>query len=260
MKRKYDLVIPLGNACSCSQTLRGAGLQLLSFPFDWIGPGSIDTEVPLDLGKRVRSICSGFEGFMEAADFERFADSGEAATKEFYRNNKMKFLYLHDFPKNIPFETAFPAVRAKYQRRIHRLLQLIADSSRVLIFRLDRPDAKIQTPVSACQEALRLLSDRFPGKVFELVLMQQDDNISFDRREITELEPGLTRIRFDYRSTSPTALKSDVNLKQSAAAMKSLFGVRDYRTAAERRENRKAKLRKLMAKLSRSVRKRLGRE
>lgn len=259
MKKKYDLVIPLGNACSCSQTLRGAGLQLLSFPFDWVGPGSVDTEVPLDLGKRVRAICDGIDSWLKAEDFELFADSGEQATTEFYRNNMLKFVFLHDFPKNVPFEIAYPEVRAKYLRRFNRLHQLLENARRVLIFRLDRPDAAVQTPVTACREALQLLSARFPGTVFELILMQQDKNIPFARRKVTEVEPGLTLIRFDYRSTAPTALPSNVNLKQTEAALRSICRVQDYRTADERRANRKAKLKKLFAKLSRSVTKRLGR-
>ena len=36
MKLKYDLAIPLGEACSSTESLREAGLQLLSFPHDWI--------------------------------------------------------------------------------------------------------------------------------------------------------------------------------------------------------------------------------
>ena len=100
---------------------------------------------------------------------------------------------------------------------------------------------------------------RFPGKAFDLVLMQQDDAIPFARRTVTEIEPSLMSIRFDYHLAT-SALPSAVNLKLTAAALKSLYSVRDYRTAGERRKNRKAQLRKLFDKLKRSFAKRLGRD
>ena len=60
MRQTYDLVVPLGYACSCSQTLRRAGLQLVSFPWDWVG-------VPPP-SERCRIICEGFKDFMNLED------------------------------------------------------------------------------------------------------------------------------------------------------------------------------------------------
>ena len=37
-REHFDLIIGLGPACSCTMSLRRAGLQHLSFPYDWIGP------------------------------------------------------------------------------------------------------------------------------------------------------------------------------------------------------------------------------
>lgn len=33
---RYDLIVGMGKACSCSMSLRKAGLQHLSLPFDWM--------------------------------------------------------------------------------------------------------------------------------------------------------------------------------------------------------------------------------
>ena len=59
---KYDLIVPLGYACSCSQTLRRAGLQLASFPWDWVG-------VPPP-SERCRLICDGFKDWMNLEDLK----------------------------------------------------------------------------------------------------------------------------------------------------------------------------------------------
>ena len=62
MIKKYDLIVPLGYACSCSQTLRRAGLQLASFPWDWL--------VVPPPSERCRLICNGFKGWMNLEDLK----------------------------------------------------------------------------------------------------------------------------------------------------------------------------------------------
>ena len=34
--KRYDICFGIGEACVCSQVLRKAGLQKLSYPFDWV--------------------------------------------------------------------------------------------------------------------------------------------------------------------------------------------------------------------------------
>ena len=48
MTGKYDLILPIGEACSCSQSLRTAGLQFASFPWDWIAMHNIHNLIELD--------------------------------------------------------------------------------------------------------------------------------------------------------------------------------------------------------------------
>ena len=250
-KKNFDLIVPLGNACSCSMSLRKARLQLLSFPYDWLTPGSGEADVLTDLGNRVENICNDFKDWLNLSDFEIFADSEPTARTEYVRNPKMNMLFLHDFPKGVPLSASFAAVNAKYQKRIRRLLTLIRASKRVLFLRMDRPESKTQTPVDCCQDALQKLSGKFPGVTFEMTLLQQDASIPFSRRRYEDLGGGLTRIRFDYRSPEPNADVRAVNLKLTARALRTLYSVRDYRTPEERKTKRIAEFRRLLTKLTR---------
>ena len=61
MKLKYDLAIPLGEACSSTESLREAGLQLLSFPHDWIAPDNSGSDLSRhDFVQRARQLAGRF--------------------------------------------------------------------------------------------------------------------------------------------------------------------------------------------------------
>ena len=248
-KRKYDLAIPLGNACSCTQTLRRAKLQLLSFPYDWVTTGSRDTDILADLSNRVDDICGEFDGWLDINEFESFT-SGEFTSKaDFYRNRRLNLLFLHDFPKGVPLESSFSEINAKYQRRIKRLLELLRKSKRVLILRVDRPNMSIPTPLESCRDAIRRLSAKFPGTTFDLILLQQKADVPFEERHVEDLGSDLTRIRFDYQDRRPGMLASAVRIRETAAAVRALASVRDYRTVSERIRNLTARLRKHLNEL-----------
>jgi hypothetical protein len=52
VKRHYDFIFCVGRACIATQSLRRAGLQHATFPWDWVGdPGVYE---------RVEYICSDF--------------------------------------------------------------------------------------------------------------------------------------------------------------------------------------------------------
>lgn len=78
MTRKFDLILPIGEACCCSQSLRTAGLQFASFPWDWLAVR--------DLGKVVEINCAGGADFMRIEDMERL-EPREGHPMDFYSNN-----------------------------------------------------------------------------------------------------------------------------------------------------------------------------
>ena len=70
MRTRYDLVFGAGVACSCAQTLREAELQLLSFPFDWVGPNARCSAYDEDVLRRVNHICNDFDGWIPWVSFK----------------------------------------------------------------------------------------------------------------------------------------------------------------------------------------------
>ena len=243
--REYDLIFGIGVACSCTQTLRKAGLQLLSFPYDWLTPVS-EEDFAHDLASRVDAICNGFPDWLDERDFAFHGPNTNGKDK--YYNARLRLIFLHDFPMGVPLSQSFPAVRDKYRRRIERLLGLLRESKRVLVVRLDRPDLPFRTSLDDCRLARRKLAAAFPGTRFDFLLIQPDEAIPFERRTLERPEDGLERLAFDYRDTRPGADPSCSDFSKIVRALDGLFAVRDYRTAEEIRAHDLRRLRSRWAK------------
>lgn len=238
----YDLVFGLGNACSCSQTLRAADLQFLSFPFDWVIMSGED-----DLARRVATISDGFAGWFEKEDLEKVGVY-ETGNKDIYRNNATGTIFNHEFWRNEDIDQAYPAVRAKYNRRIRRFLDLLLSSREILVLRVDRPDQVPPTTEEECRAALRRLRALYPKARFDMLHLTMAEGVPFSERHVDDLGDGLLRMAFDYRDTTSGAPPHAVRFDVAAAAVKAVAQVRDYRTHAEKAAFRLAKKRAHWAK------------
>lgn len=232
MKKKYDLIFGLGPACSCSQALRKAELQHLSFPFDWIGPTYGQPGWDDDVRRRTDLICSEFENWLRPEDFSFHGRHTNGKDK--YFNDRLGLIFLHDFPAGQPLAETFPAVAEKYAHRCARLIKLIRRSKNVLLVRVERPDLDYRTPLDDCRYARRALAARFAPTHFDFVLLQED--ASLDRGVCREevIEDGLLRLSLDYRRQCPDADVTQPDHGITSAALCERFAVRDYRTRAER--------------------------
>ena len=245
-KLQYDLVVGFGKACSCSQTLRRAGLQFLSFPMDWITPTFGQPGWDHDLRHRADVLASGFGGWLRIEDFEFHGNHTNGMGK--YWNTRHGLMFLHDFPADVPLNESFPSVAAKYARREKRLLGLIGKSSRVLIARLDRPDLDYRTPLDDCRYARELLSKTFAPTTFDLLLVQPDPGVPPERASLETVEPGIFRLSFAYRDIRPGADAAIPRLDLTSAVVERFFSVREYRTAEEIAAHRAKKRQKRWAK------------
>ena len=234
-KRAYDLAFPIGIACSSSETLRGAGLQFLSFPGDWTSP--LIAPLPAsNLIVRIDWLCRGFDDFFNADDFI-FRSRNNETGKDVYGNMRTRYIFNHDFTAGSDLATEIPKVAAKYTRRRNRLLELIRGARRVLVFRLDFPTGADPTSVEDCRHAHRRLLETFPGVEFDFVLMQPDRTHTLETRLVEQLEPWLFRIAFDYRDPKKPDDLLYPNLKSTSAALAAFATVRDYRTHEEKRKH-----------------------
>ncbi len=129
MKRKYDLIYSLGRDCACSEYLIRAGLRTYSGPFDWItGPKFTD---------RIDIILNDFEGFLNIEDLEPLDKNINPNVvdqkNDYYKNNRSKFHFYHDFSSGIKLEESFKGVKEKYNRRIGRFYKKIGEAKNVLL-------------------------------------------------------------------------------------------------------------------------------
>jgi len=251
--RTYDLAFGLGTACSCSQTLRGAGLQYLSFPMDWTAC-AWGTPIPQDsFVQEATWICKGLDGFLCPNDL-RFIGPHEWNGKDIYGNARTHFVFNHDFPAGGDFATELPKVVAKYQRRYARLVSLIRASRRVLVVHIDFPNRFLPTPHEDCRRVREQLSATFPNVTFETLLLQCDPTIPFEKRQWATTGEGCHLLTFDYRNRAPDADPQIPDLALTGAAVQAFARVRDYRTHAEKKAYRRQKNLKHWAKVGATTR------
>lgn len=241
---EYDLIVGVGFACSCSESLRLARLQLLSFPYDWVTPRSRTPEdYALDLRARARHLCDGFAEWFLPGDF-RYGGQIPENGKDIYFNDRLGLIFNHDFPTGVPFDRALPGVQRKYRRRADRLRRCILRAKRILLVRLDRPDLEVSTPVDDCRFLRNALSARFPNRRFDVLLFTHDPKTPVTDRRTVHHDEGLTQVTFDLRNPAPGALAYQADIQRVAGVLSGLCRVRDYRTLGERVRHWLAKRRK----------------
>ena len=235
MKKMYDLAFAMGRACSCSQALRAAGLQFVSFPLDWAGP----PPVPNGLAELVEMICNDFANWFEKDDLVA-PSQGEQTTwdssgADVYHNRRTGFLFPHDFVRGADFDKAYDEAAERYRRRIARLYGLLRSAKRVLLVRIDTPVLELVTSADACVDARARLMAKFPGVAFDFIYLTIDPARPFARRLEEQVSDGVLHIAFDYVCHRPGAPGYQTETDQTAAALAAHAKVRDYRTREERR-------------------------
>ena len=161
-KKKFDLVISLGEDCACSSYLRRFNLQEYSYPFDWLTRAKLMTRVDL--------LANDFEGFLEKENvhpIEKPAGNVDE-NADYYEDRKTDFYFYHDFPAGMPFEESYAKVKAKYDRRIKRMYDLIFKSKSVLFVWWSRDKHTSSDEAATC---FKKLKNKFKGKdVYMLVV------------------------------------------------------------------------------------------
>lgn len=221
LKDQYDLAFSIGAVCACSQSLRRAGMQYASFPYDWV----VLPAVP----ERMRLLVDGFRDFMP---LDKMVRSGvnEENHHDIYVNSETGMLFVHDFPQGIPIEQVIGEVREKYRRRAERLLGMLERGGDILLLYLTIPNES-RLPDSEFVESLEIISRRFPNCRFDLLCLSQK---STGFSGVDNPSPHLFRADFDYQSKVPGSENIADEHVVAGVLKKIVRAVRDYRTAAER--------------------------
>jgi len=244
MSKTYDLVVPLGFACSCSQILRRAGLQLASFPWDWVG-----TPPP---SERCRLICTGFKDWMNLEDLQ-WAGKNDTFGHEEVRNVRTGLIIMHDFAQGVSIEEQYPAIAEKYTRRIARLDKLLKESKKILLVHIDTPVSPRPLPVEDCQKAIETMAAKYPNAEFNFLLLNLEPGRSIENRVDETPLPGVRRIAFDFKGYAPGTPAYGIEINMIADLLEREYRVRDYRTKEEIASFNKARNAKRRQKMERKM-------
>lgn len=195
MKKKYDLVFGIGAACLCSQMLRKTGLQFSSYPFDWL--------YGTDFSGRVDILTNDFKDFVNKEDltFINATNGDKDNPCDVYNNVKNGITFNHDFPQGVPLEQSYPAVKAKYDRRIDRLLKRIERSENTLIVYVEIPTSPENTTVETLLNCREKLYRRFGKENIDLLYVA-----CADERQDDLFGDHIRKIAFNYRKANGTTL------------------------------------------------------
>jgi hypothetical protein len=226
MKDKtYDLIIPLGHRCHCSDMLRRCvpvPLVKEDGPWDWSG-----TPYAAGIYKRLDLLIYGFDNFFEREDLmcslpaewaqvstdntpALYWAKRELLTKTFENmkvfNRRTLTEYVHDFKKDQDFEEGFIAVREKYLRRTNRTRRQIDGADRILlVYESHLFDDRTFVPLDSSEVRIRMrrLRSRYPTKTIDMIMFDHDHNLHANRVLEKRLMRGVIRYVTNHDMTFP---------------------------------------------------------
>lgn len=214
LNKKYDFIFSIGAACSCTQSLRSLRLQVRSLPFDWLyGCGFVD---------RCRLIASDFSTWLIKDELEYMGCRTSSSPHRYvYKNKLTGMTFNHDFFSPLSDES-FENVKAKYNRRIDRLMSSIGRSKRVLAVYIDVPTTSDALSDDELIEGYNILCSKFPDVVIDILYIHNDDKVPYDERVVESLNAHIHKQTFCYNAFCKN-LPHTVN---SLLLKKALVGIR----------------------------------
>ena len=190
-KTKYDLILSIGQACSCTEVLRKACLQFYSYPFDWLY-GSNFTE-------RIKLLCNNMENFTNKENLEYIQDI-KSTSRRLFRNKVTDISFNHDFEIYRPLDETYPEFEKKYKRRIERMYKQIDKSNKILFVYLQTPNDSNELSEEELINGLNLLKNKLGGSRVSLLYLYSDSNRQYENRQVKFLNEDLTIVKFDYNA------------------------------------------------------------
>lgn len=168
--RRYDIAFGLGVGCGVSISMRDAGVQYLSLPFDWIGCND-----PV----RLADIAAGhFKDWMRFEDLEITGVRIASQSAHFVVKNRCTGLLApHDFPAYTSLKKQYPAFAEKMSRRIARLEGLLTSAKAVLLVNVENPQRPGCLSDADLERTRSALAAVYPNAVFDLVCFQHEDGV-----------------------------------------------------------------------------------
>lgn len=201
----YDLIISIGEACSCTQCLRLLKLQNFSYPFDWLCGSSFQ--------KRIDIITSDFKDFINKEDLV-FSHSEEAISRNAYKNTSNGLVFNHDFLNTIPFDEAYEEVREKYDRRSSRLLDKIRTSSKVLFIYMSLPNSPTPLDINEILvNAQGRLAKAFPTTKCDILYISHAPELPLKQYNYENISERILKVSLFNKSLKPDDGEHVVNIE-----------------------------------------------
>ncbi len=169
MFNEYDNIISLGEACFVATTLINLNLRQFSSPFDWVmGSG---------LKYRLDCLLTDFDNFIEKENLSKLDYNDPDTDFYSYLNTKSSIVFNHEFRKNEDFNSAYPEVRERYDRRIQRLLDLLSSKQSNLLVYMDLKKPKQEITIDQLIEYMVRINHKFKTNTIELLYFRYVDNV-----------------------------------------------------------------------------------
>ena len=179
--KKYDFILPIGQACYTAYALRKINYRFTSGPFDWVYGAGLES--------RLKLFLSRFEHFFEKEDLE-FVETKEE--NDVYQNNQTGLIFNHDFPKNCNFDQDYIDVFSKYTKRIGKTLKFIDKSKKILLLYIEIPNHALAVDEKKLLELVKKANEMYKGKNIDLLYIRHDQNMEKGRVEYQDLSQNVT--------------------------------------------------------------------
>ena len=224
MKKEYDMVFSLGFSCGCSQSLRAAGLQFASYPFDWLGvPDSLTA---------AKVVGGGFEHWMDIDDFKLVdVNHGVGFCTRIYLNKRTQLGYSHEFSDMHRFEETFPKVKEMYDRRVERFMSELGKAKRILAVYLEHT-SRGKADDSTIKDTADILRGKFPGAEVDFLYFYE--NPECHAPVVESNTDGVSVVAADYRMVENGRVTQFVKVPVVASFLKEAVSAKDTRTPEDK--------------------------
>jgi len=205
LKDEYDFIFSIGEACSCTAVLRASNLQFESYPLDWLWGGNIET--------RTNLLINDFKGFFDKENLKLVGNKQNPLPCDIYKNISNSIVFNHDFPLDGSFDSDYPAIKEKYDRRIKRLYNNIEKAQNILIVYIQAPntdDGKIKYLRKRIEDCYEKISKKWEDKNIKLLYLFPKKPFFIEKR-IERLNKNILLARFNYRHPDLTTEPHVVN-------------------------------------------------
>ena len=207
MKKQYDLIFGIGEACLCSQALRNDNLQVFSYPFDWVY-GAL-------LHNRVEILTNKFKDFFNKEDLVKIGSrTSQEEPRDNYKNNATNICFPHEFSYRADFNECYADINEKYTRRINRLLSQISTAKSILIVFVEIPNiSENNTNNSDLLQAYNRIIETYGTKNNKIDFLYFTHIENFKGIKTETISDNITKITMDYHSKKKNAIPEQCNFK-----------------------------------------------